>query len=162
MKSKFFKVSLHTGLILLFGTSVFAQTEEQQKAIAAGSNVEKLRELSLEYDKAFQENYAKALQMAQEKGWRITFIDDNASEYELQGVSEERLPIYKKTLNQGSAITARVNHINSGGSMGLNLNGQGMRVGVWDQNHPRLTHQDFNNRATVADSSPVNESFHST
>jgi serine protease AprX len=162
MKRRIITISLHTGIALLFGTSLFAQTEEQQKAIAAGSNVEELRKLASEYDRAFHENYAKALQMAEEKGWRVTFVDENGSEHELQGVSEEELPIYKKTLNQGSAVTARVDKINSGGSLGLNLNGQGMRVGVWDQNHPKLNHQDFNGRATVADASATAESYHST
>lgn len=162
MKSRIITISLHTGIALLFGTSVFAQTEEQRKAIIADTNVERLQELATEYDKAFKENHAKALQMAEEKGWRITFVDENGSGHELQGVSEEGLPIYNKTLNQGSAVTARVDKINSGGSMGLNLNGQNMRVGVWDQNHPRLTHQDFGGRAVVADASATAESFHST
>lgn len=162
MKNKIIKLSLHSGLFLLFGASVFAQTEEQQKAIIADSNVEKLRELSLEYGKTFQENYTKALQLAEEKGWRLTFVDQHGSEHELQGVSEEELPIYKKTLNQGSAVTARVDKINSGGSMGLDLNGQNMRAGVWDQNHPRLNHLDFGGRAVVADASATAESLHAT
>jgi serine protease AprX len=162
MKRRIITISLHTGIALLFGTSLFAQTEEQQRTIAAGTNVEKLKELASEYGKTFHENYAKALQMAEQKGWRITFVDENGSEHELQGVSEEGLPIYNKTLNQGSAVTARVDKINSGGSLGLNLNGQDMRVGVWDQNHPRLTHLDFEGRGIVTDASATAESFHST
>lgn len=162
MKRRIITISLHTGIALLFGTSLFAQTEEEQKAIIANTNVETLKELASKYEREFQENYTKALQLAEQKGWRITFVDENGSEHELQGVSEEGLPIYNKTLNQGSAVTARVDKINSGGALGLNLNGQDMRVGVWDQNHPRLTHQDFNGRATVADASAVAESFHST
>ena len=162
MKSRITKISLYAGIVFLSGTSLFAQTEEQQKAIIANTNVEKLQELASEYGKSFKENYAKALQLAAEKDWRLTFVDENGSVHQLQGVSEEGLPIYKKTLNQGSAVTARVDKINTGGSMGLDLNGQNMRVGVWDQNHPRLSHVDFGGRAVVADASATAESFHST
>lgn len=109
-----------------------------------------------------QDNYDKAYKMAELYDWPITFVDKNDSFHELQGVTEDGLPIYAHTLNSGSAVTARVNHLNTGGSTGLNLNGQDMLVGVWDQNHPRMSHADFVGRASVMDGSAVTPSMHST
>jgi len=161
MRSKTIKASLcFFGVVFL--NSVFAQTDEQRRTIMNNSNVQELQRLSVEYDKRFQENYSKALQLAEIEGWNIVFVDEKGNVHELQGVTEEGLPLYKKTLNQGSAITARVNKINTGGDLGLNLNGQNMVVGLWDQNHPKTSHEDFEGRAFVADIAGSTDSFHST
>ena len=66
-------------------------------------------------------------------------------------VNPDGTPVYYKASNSGSAITSRVNLINSGGAMGLNLNGQGMIVGEWDAGPVRATHQDFGSRVILKD-----------
>lgn len=53
--------------------------------------------------------------------------------------------IYAKTDNEGAGITARANKLYSGGSLGLNIQGQNMIAGVWDGGNIRDTHQEFMN-----------------
>ena len=72
------------------------------------------------------------------------------------------IPLYYITNNLGSAITSRANHVQPGGSLGLNLTGSGMIVGVWDQNHPRTNHADYGTRISITDGSAVAVSNHST
>lgn len=43
------------------------------------------------------------------------------------------VPVYIATLNTGAAITTGVNQIQSGGASGLNLEGEGILIGVWDE-----------------------------
>lgn len=158
MKINNFKLSL---LAVLLAASSQAQTPEQRQKIIKDYDLEALNALASGFDQEYKDNYAQALQVAQLNGWPLT-ISNEEFEAELFGVTEDGYPLYNRTFNQGSAITSRSNHLNLGGSLGLNLQGQDMNVGVWDQNHPLLTHNDFQERAFVLDGSGVNASFHST
>ena len=66
-------------------------------------------------------------------------------------LSPEGLPIYYSTENVNAAKSTRANHLNTGGSLGLNLNGQGMVVREWDGGNVRTTHTAFGGRVTVID-----------
>ena len=97
----------------------------------------------------------KALQLAKEKAWRVKY-EENGSFFELMKVSEEGKPIYYRTFNADAAISTRANTLNSGGLLGLNLNGQNMVGHVWDAGLARSTHQEYdgsggNNRFSIGD-----------
>ena len=81
-------------------------------------------------------------------------LQENGSIIQLVGVSESGIPIYNKTDNTGAAQTIGTNKVNPGGSMGLSLSGSGMtnRLGIWDGGGVRVTHQEFQGRATQMDS----------
>ncbi|WP_181456931.1 S8 family serine peptidase [Flavobacterium lacus] len=100
--------------------------------------------------------------MATIKGWPLTMQNSDGSFAELQGILENGNPLYFTTYNTGAASTSKINSLNTGGSLGLNLNGQNMIVGVWDQNVPLITHTDFGGRIIILDGSSVQTSFHST
>lgn len=51
--------------------------------------------------------------------------------------------VFAQTANAGAAITARANRLYSGGTLGLNIQGQNMIAGVWDGGSARTTHQEF-------------------
>src|SRR5690606_8922822 len=69
----------------------------------------------------------------------------------VMGVLSDGTPYYYETDNHGAAITARVDRINSGGSAGLNLDGEDMVVGVWDGGLVREGHQLLEGRASQQD-----------
>jgi len=120
-------------------------------------------ELYLKFDKEYKENYSRAMEVARLKGWEVEFTDEYGSNYSLQGITEDDYPIYAKTLNQGSVITNRVDKLYPGGGLGLNLTGQPMTIGHWDQNHPNFNHIDFGNRYSIMDNSAgAAVSLHST
>jgi len=58
-------------------------------------------------------------------------------------------PIYRKTLNVNAAISNGANLLSPAP---YNLDGTGIRVGIWDQARVRSTHQELTGRVTVMDS----------
>lgn len=52
-------------------------------------------------------------------------------------------PIYIATSNQDAGFATRTNTLQPGGSLGLNLDGSGMTVGVWDGGPVQLNHPEF-------------------
>ena len=62
--------------------------------------------------------------------------------------------------NADAADTTNADQLRGGGGLGLNLDGAGLTVGVWDSGDVRATHQEFGGRVTVVDA--VANSNHST
>lgn len=52
-------------------------------------------------------------------------------------------PVYVVTENLGGARTSRTNFVQPGGSLGLNLTGTSMYIGIWDGGTARPTHNEF-------------------
>ena len=134
---------------------VFSQTPEQIIEIKKANNTQKLKNIEESSRQIHLEAKEKALEMASQKGWAITYVEDG-SLYELIKVSEDNQPIYYKTLNQNAAISTRVNHLNTGGSLGLELEGQNMTAYVWDGGWVYTDHQEFDgpggdDRVTIGD-----------
>lgn len=81
---------------------------------------------------------------------------DDGSFSELMRLSDKGLPVYYKIDNVDAAVSSRANFLNTGGGLGLNLDGDGMIVHVWDGGPTRPTHQEFdgaggNNRVSIID-----------
>ena len=141
--------------LFLLSSFAFSQTKDQIKEIKKANNTEQLKKIEESSKLRLTEAKEKALAMAQIKGWPITFTE-NGSFHELMKVSEDNQPIYYKTLNQNAAISTRVNHLNTGGSLGLELEGQGMTAYVWDGGWVYTEHQEFDgpggdDRVTIGD-----------
>jgi subtilisin family serine protease len=62
---------------------------------------------------------------------------------ELMDVLPNGEKVYARTDNAGAAITARANRLYNGGTLGINIQGQGMTAGVWDGGSIRDTHREF-------------------
>ena len=141
--------------LFLMSSLIFSQTKDQIKEIKKANNTQQLKNIEESSKLRQTEAKEKALAMAQIKGWPITFTE-NGSFHELMKVSEDNQPIYYKTLNQNAAISTRVNHLNTGGSLGLDLEGQGMTAYVWDGGWVYTEHQEFDgpggdDRVTIGD-----------
>ncbi len=146
-----FKTFLLAGFVLGGAFYGSAQTKEQREKIIKNYDLKKLEELRVQFEKNHKENKAKAIELAKVNNWPLV-IEENGNYSELMGVSKEGNPLYYITHNSGSALTSRVNRINSGGVEGLNLNGQGMIVGIFDGGPVRGTHQDLAGRVIYKDS----------
>ncbi|MCS6903823.1 MAG: S8 family serine peptidase [Bacteroidia bacterium] len=132
-----------------------------QNQILKQTNVEALKKLSIELKEIQEKERQKAIEIAKKKGWPIRGKNAKGQTYELQGIDEKGNPIYYITYNLGAAKTVSTNKVWPGGVMGLNLTGQGMKAGVWDDGGVRVTHQEFGGRVTQVDNPPSIES-HST
>ena len=154
MKKNYLK-KLSVFSLLLSANFVFSQTEEQIIEIKKANNTQELKNIEESSMLIKVGAKEKALEMASLKGWAITYVEDG-SLYELMRVSEDNRPIYYKTFNQNAAISTRVNHLNTGGSLGLELEGQNMKAYVWDGGWVYTEHQEFDgpggdDRVTIGD-----------
>ncbi len=109
---------------------------------------------------ADQENYIKALSLAKQKGWALTFTDKEGNVGKLVGVDAFNLPKYYIAHNNAiAANTTRANQLWPGGSSGLNLSGSSNAVknklGVWDGGKILNTHVELVNRVTQKDNAAV-------
>jgi len=69
-------------------------------------------------------------------------------------------PIYRKTLNVNAAISSGANLVSPAP---YNLDGTGIRVGIWDKGRARTTHQELVGRVTIMDPDTNNtDEDHST
>jgi hypothetical protein len=105
-------------------------------------------------------NFAKAKQLAKQKGWFLKKIDPNGKVTLLIGVDEMGNPKYVSTLNNTiAAATTRANELWPGGSSGLNLSGSSNavkgKIAIWDGGHPLTTHVELIGRALLKDASSV-------
>ena len=79
----------------------------------------------------------------------------------------ESIDVYGKPVyiasesNRDGAITIGANHLYSGGSLGLDINGEGIEVITWDSGYARVSHQEFQGRARLGESG-AQTSDHST
>ena len=137
--------------VLFISCSIFAQSKEDIKKIIANYNMAKLKEKEAFYRKKSQSEKEKAVAVALAKHWPILINKEDGSISELMKLSPEGLPIYYATQNVNAAKSTRANHLNTGGSLGLNLNGQGMTVREWDGGNVRTTHNAFGGRVTIID-----------
>ncbi|MFA7448702.1 MAG: S8 family serine peptidase [Weeksellaceae bacterium] len=83
-------------------------------------------------------------------------IEENGTYQELQKILPDGSLIYYTTFNVDAARSTRTNHLNVGGSLGLNLMGQNMTAHIWDGGLARTTHQEYDgaggpNRFSIGD-----------
>lgn len=143
-------------IFLLVSSLVVGQTQADIEKIRASYNLPKLKQLETEFSIRYAKDRKFALEYAKKKNIPILITKDSSYQ-ELQRIEPDGTPIYYKSHNANCAISTRTNHLNSEGSLGLNLDGQDMTVYLWDGVHPRVTHVDFDsaegetNRATIED-----------
>ncbi len=146
-------------VMLFLTTGLLAQTTAEKAKIAQQTNLAKLNQLQTDFSEKAALDKKKAIQMAQRNGWQTKIQVKDKSYSELQKVvtvGNEDYAIYYTTENVDAARSTRTNHLNSGGSLGLNLDGQNMTAHVWDGGHARASHQEYdgpggNNRVTIRD-----------
>ncbi|WP_188438260.1 S8 family serine peptidase, partial [Planktosalinus lacus] len=145
-------------VLLLSNSFVFSQTDEQRDLITSRYDFQKLNQLERQFSSKVSQERQAAIQYAQQRGIQTKITLDDGGLAELQRIEPDGSLIYYRTLNVSAARSTRVNHLNAGGSLGLNLMGQNMRAHVWDGGLARASHQEYDgaggsNRFSVADGS---------
>lgn len=146
--------------IFLFQFSMGQTAEERRKIV---EYYKTLKSKQVFFDSiTFSKNEKElAHQKAKQLGIPTQYIENGKVLGELVRF-ENGMPRYYTADNVGSAVTIRANRVQPGGAMGLNLAGQDMLIGVWDQNNPRLQHADFDSRLEIFDASITSTSNHAT
>lgn len=151
-------------VLLLFSLSAFGQTPEQKKALLEQYDLTKIKQLQIELSEKAKADKEKAYFSAKINQWDVFKKNSDGSVDELMGLLSDGSPKYYSINNVDAAVSTRANHLHAGGSLGLNLNGQGMVGGVWDGGPTRVTHQEFGGRMIIGDGvTQLNgNSFHAT
>ena len=132
-------------ILLLLPFFAFSQTAEEKRKLASFSNKEANAVLAKELQKEEQQRKLRlgAYLKSNPHVSRVEITDDGFGKKELMDVLPNGEKIYAKTHNAGAATTARATALYNGGSLGINIQGQGMTAGVWDGGAVRYTHQEF-------------------
>ncbi|MDD3459119.1 MAG: peptidase S8, partial [Weeksellaceae bacterium] len=131
-------------LFLVLGCTqlLYAQTADEIKKITADYDTQKLQSLSEQFHLQFKKDKEYVLKKAAELNIPLT-IEEDGRYAELQKILPDGTPIYYTTFNADAARSTRTNHLNNGGSLGLNLMGQNMTAHIWDAKLARITHQEY-------------------
>lgn len=160
MKMKFYYVFV----VLFFGQLIFSQSLSEREEIIKLYNSKKDK-IPFDSEKYSNSEKERTISKAKSLNIPVLFYNSDGTLSELVRFDGD-IPLYYRAYNQGSAVTTRANLLYTGGGMGLSLSGNGMIAGVWDQNHPRLTHNDFKNSMGIsrilAVDGPTAPSNHST
>lgn len=159
--------TLKLALLLAFAlttAAAYPQDAKQRKQITKNYDLQKLTALQQELALQARIDKEKAIAAAKQNGWPVLRKNNHGTFDELMALTADGKPIYYALDNVNAAKSTRANHLHSGGSLGLNLNGQGMFAGVWDGGAVRTTHQEFGGRMTVGDNvtNMTDNSYHAT
>ena len=142
-------------LFFLIVSFSFAQTKEQRKFIIRNSNTETLKQLAAQFDSEFLKRKERISEyLLKNPEAVVSFYKDSVLK-EIYDVLPNGEILYNQTLNAGSARTSKATTLYSGGSLGLNIQGQGMVAYVWDGGTSSTTHNEFvNDKVSNADGAP--------
>lgn len=136
-------------LLILFTSFCFSQSKEQRNEIIKNSDTKTLSSLSNRFS-------IEGLERKERIEKYLTANPDKTKVTNIDGVKTEIYDIlpngdveFFSTSNAGSSITARANKLYFGGGLGLNIQGQGMTVYVWDGGASLTTHTEFPNNKVV-------------
>lgn len=186
MKKNYFQLSWVVVFIFCFSTILNAQDRKQDnnknkpfnsskkqaiqnslEKVVNSYDQQKLKKLTNEMKQRNSSRKQEALLYAQANGIPLRLTNNDGSFAELQYISDNNTPVYYSTYNVDAAVSTRTNYLNTGGGLGLDLNGNGMTAYVWDGGATRLTHQEFdgaggNNRVSIGDGQTTlnGNSFH--
>ena len=151
------KIALTVLLLQAITLPVLAQLKTNEAVLARSAKEHRQKEV---------QNFQKAVKLAKEKGWELSFKTSNGNIAFLVGVDQFGLPVYYSTENNiVAAATIRTNVLWPGGSSGLNLTGGTDlikdKMAVWDGGGVLLSHVELSGRVNQKDN-PTSNSDHST
>ena len=137
--------------LVLAANSLAVQAQER-------TNVAVLNKTSKQLKESENQNFSKALELAKEKGWPVSYKVDAYNIAFLIGVDALGQPIYYRTQsNVVAAATTRANALWPGGSSGLNLTGGSANIAgklaIWDGGSVFSTHVELNGRVSLKEPS---------
>ncbi|ULC60224.1 S8 family serine peptidase [Flaviramulus sp. BrNp1-15] len=154
MKKKYIILSL----TLIFSSLVFAQTEGERQKIRASYDIEKIENLiqTLKEKNLAKEKRISAYLNANFGAERKIIV--GGKNYVIYDIQDGK-PVYRTTTNINSAKGTRTDKLHNGGSLSLNLEGQNMSIGVWDEESALGTHDEFEDNQVIPQSRVVYPEF---
>jgi hypothetical protein len=158
MKKKLFRLFVFS--ISFIG---FSQSKKDVINITKDYNVELIKSKAIDYKIAEQKEKARAYDYALRNNIPLSYTDKNGNFHELMKLTFDGHPLYYSTDNRAAARSTRALQLNTGGTLALNLNGQGMVARVWDGGRVRTPHEHFAGRVeSIDDPNGTTYNFHAT
>src|SRR5260221_8218564 len=117
-------------LLLYVSENLIAQPTRLKEMLAEQNAAQK--EVEIRIRKFLESN--KNVSRVSRQGNSIQYLVD---------VDRMGLPVYFKTYNLEASQNVGVPELRSGGNLGINLGGDGIQVGVWDEGLVRSSHSEF-------------------
>lgn len=124
--------------------------------LSSGQSQMRLNELKDEFQNSFRVQKARVEKFISENKVERLFKDLDGNIIELIDVDEFGKPVYISTYNAGLALTTGVTKLRSSGTLGLNLRGEGITVGIWDGG-PVFQHSEFGSRLIFAEGGTISD-----
>ena len=127
---------------LALNALLIAQTTEQRAEIKKSINAVELEKLKVKYQADFDLQQQKIKEYLVFNPMQQRNFEKNGVIYSIQSIDADGKPVYittKSNVESGALIKA--NELYTGGSLGVNISGQNMVVGVWDGGQVRATHE---------------------
>ena len=151
---------------LLSTVGLNAQTTEERDKMLQTYDLEKVKN----YIKELRIGEVEKEQMLEEyltsnPDVRREYFEDG-KHYVIYNVIGDK-PVYIYSHNLKAAVATKTNTLRPAGDLGLDLEGENMIVGLWEQNYPLDTHQEFtnsdgSNRISIEDSDNPSPGGHAT
>lgn len=150
----------------LLPTILFSQTKNEIEVLKSNLDYEYIDSVKEELKLSYISNQRSVDSILRNSNLKESYTL-NGKSYFLRKVIGG-VPMYYTNDNVNAAKSTRANFLNSGGSLGLSLDGQNMRVATWDGGPTLVSHVEFYNnlnqsRVNTPDASASNsQSQHST
>ena len=73
------------------------------------------------------------------------YMNENKLKVRPAKITKDGRALFFETHNIDSSRDTKTNELNSGGDLNLNLEGEGLKIGVWDEGHVFKDHDEFQN-----------------
>ena len=137
-------------LITFFALSVNAQTKEERVKNVEGVDKAKLKALKTDLQRQHVASEARVLKYLKAHAKvKRTFMKNGSIHY-LHHIDRDGNPVYINTKNnRDSGVLIKSDQLYKGGSIGADITGEGMIVGVWDGGEVRSTHELLAGKVTM-------------
>lgn len=127
----------------------YSQDEISKSVILSNSNLENLKILSETFLNNSHINEDEINNYIEAHSDVMRKIIIKGKIYELYKIIDGK-PVYLSTDNADEAKATKTNTLNTGGELGLDLNGENMLIGVWDGGLVLKSHVEFQNETNTA------------
>lgn len=145
-------------LLCIINFSILAQTETERNRISETYDLEYINKLKEDINQAFLQREIKIAAFLKDNQFLSKSFTSDGKTYNIYDIVKGK-PVYRTTHNLNSAKATKTDKLQTGGSLGLNLDGSGMNIGVWDEESVRGTHNEFKDDQAVPQSRVVYPEF---
>lgn len=144
--------------LALAASAGYAQTDQERERIIKDYDQTELQAISQKSRAFFNQRHNQAMDYAKNNNIPTVITNEDGSKSMLHHMDDLGNLIYYKSSSIDGAISIGVDKLWPEGSLGLQLEGEGMLGGVWDGGKVRETHELLSGQVTLSDAANIYES----